>query len=874
MGEVGITLTVLMFRRLIGWVVDAASRFPLVVLGLTLAALAGSWAYASKLELRSDLLELLPRDSPGFIAFEHQLGRVGGGATLIVVVESPDRAANERFIDDLASKVRPLAGQPGSYVSYVEAGTKDVRAFYESNKWLYADRTDLEDADRTLDRQIALQSGMVEDLLDEAPAPSPSAAATPTPSPAPTAPPSGSAAPAPDKEKKPALGMDGYRERWKKRASEKDDFPTGYFATTDGTRMAIRIVSSTGLGDAHGEQVLHAVRAIVDELQPASRHPAMKVGLAGDIPVAAGEKASLITEAAAVTAIAMALILLGIVFFFRSILCLVIIALPLFVGVAAAYAFATATFGYVNTSGAFLGAIIFGNGVNYPVVLLARYREFVGRGMPRDVARREAVFNAFRAELVGAAVAAIAYGSLTVTRFRGFSQFGMIGFVGMLLVWLSIIPLVPALLVLAERVRPRLPAFFGDVSQGVSSDGSSGPVVRFLATITERWPWVFVIFGIAIGGYAASKLPRYLSDPWEYDFGKLGSRETHGKNSAGEWSTKAEEVFGGKMNIAGALILADTPAQVPLVKAKILENGRSDPQGNLIHDVVTVDDLLPGTEGAQEEKLQVLTRIRERLTPAVLHAMDAGERARVEEIIPPETLRVLTAQDLPPLLKRRFMENNGTVGTVFYVKFTNETSLSDGRNQLRIAKACDNVVLPDGTLVRTASRSTIFAEMIRSMKRDAPLASAVSLGSVALVVILATANLRGAFAVLISLLLGVICLHGGGAIFGERFNYINFIALPITFGIGSEYPFNLYDRSRLLGGDIALAVRRAGGAVILCSYTTIVGYGSLIYSDFQALESFGRLAANGEIACLFAALLFMPSVLHLMRRRRPPPPEL
>ena len=37
---------------------------------------------------------------------------------------------------------------------------------------------------------------------------------------------------------------------------------------------------------------------------------------------------------------------------------------------------------------------------------------------------------------------------LTVTRFRGFSQFGVIGFVGMLLVWISMIPCLPALIVL------------------------------------------------------------------------------------------------------------------------------------------------------------------------------------------------------------------------------------------------------------------------------------------------------------------------------------------------------------------------------------------------------------------------------------------
>jgi len=37
---------------------------------------------------------------------EAQLKRVGGGATLIVVAESPDRAANERFIDDVSANVK------------------------------------------------------------------------------------------------------------------------------------------------------------------------------------------------------------------------------------------------------------------------------------------------------------------------------------------------------------------------------------------------------------------------------------------------------------------------------------------------------------------------------------------------------------------------------------------------------------------------------------------------------------------------------------------------------------------------------------------------------------------------------------------------
>src|SRR5215207_5358509 len=95
--------------RIIGGLVDAAGRHPVVVLLASFMFMAASWGYARKLELRSDFLELLPRDSPGFKAFEHQLGRVGGGATFLVVVESPDRKANEKFVDDLGGELEKQA---------------------------------------------------------------------------------------------------------------------------------------------------------------------------------------------------------------------------------------------------------------------------------------------------------------------------------------------------------------------------------------------------------------------------------------------------------------------------------------------------------------------------------------------------------------------------------------------------------------------------------------------------------------------------------------------------------------------------------------------------------------------------------------------
>lgn len=852
-------------KKAIGAVVDASGRHPIVVLLLALFLAVGTWHFALRVltSPHTDLRELLPTDSPGLKAFEHQLGRVGGGATLLVVAESPDRAANEAFARDLDARLAALvaeqnAGAAPKLIAYVESSSKDVHAFFEASKWLYADAGDLEDAYKMLDRQIALRGGMVEDLEEGAREPA--------------GPPAGNA---PADSRRPALGLDEYRARWTAKAKEHDDFPSGYFETPDGTMIGLRIVSSTtGMGDAAGDRLLARVGHIVADMKPAAYHERMHVGFAGDIPNAAAEKESIVSEAAWASGGAFVIILVGLVWFYRSPWSLVVIAVPAVLGVGCAYAFAYFRFGYVNTTGMFLGAIILGNGVNYPIVLLSRYREFRARGQPPAAARREAVQNALRAELVGACVAAIAYGSLTVTQFRGFNQFGWIGFVGMLLVWVTMIPCVPALLVVIEWVQAKLPQrgdgvarrWLSDPPPRTRPDGSRGHVSALVARATERAPWVFVAAAVAVTAVAALRVPAFLRNPWEYNFDRLGSRGSkHG--GAGEWSNKAEQVFGGKMNVAGARTLADSADQVPLVKARILENDAADPEGRLIAEIATVQDLLPGSPQEQMRKLQVLSRIRNRLTPGVLASLPDDERARVEELRPPEGLHVLSPDDLPVLLRRRFEEDDGRAGTVFYVKYRNNVSLSYGYNLLRIARSTDNVRLPDGTVVQTASRATVFAEMIRSMERDGPRATLASLLAVTVVVLLATRNARGALAVVAVLLLGVTWLVGGAAWFGEKLNYVNFITLPITFGIGCEYPFNVYDRSRLLGGDVTAAVKRVGGAVAMCSFTTVVGYGSLLFADSQALQSFGRLAVSGEIACLSGALLLLPALLHVLKRR-------
>lgn len=66
---------------------------------------------------------------------------------------------------------------------------------------------------------------------------------------------------------------------------------------------------------------------------------------------------------------------------------------------------------------------------------------------------------------------------------------------------------------------------------------------------------------------------------------------------------------------------------------------------------------------------------------------------------------------------------------------------------------------------------------------------------------------------------------------------------------------------------MVLALRETGGAVILCSLTTTLGYLALVSSMSLAVRSLGFAAVLGEIACLGAAVLVLPAGLSWMNLR-------
>jgi uncharacterized protein len=798
------------------WLDFVWRRYRLILAVSALITLACS-LLATRLELRTNVAELLPSKDPAVEELQYTSSRIGGTSILQIAIESPDRDANLRLAADLTAKLRAL---PPDVIETAVYDVRGERDFFNQRKWLYAPLSDLEALRDALRSEIRKKKNpLYVDVLDE------------------------------DSPKEIV-------ERMRKRAQGFDPFPTGYFEGDKGRIVVIVCRPPGGLfAERAGEKLKIAAERIIHEAHPERYHPKMQVAMTGDVMSQLEERAALENDLVWATAVCVTLVCLVVVIFYGRFRAIPFVGIPALMGVAFAFGMAELLFGYLNASTAFMGSIVVGNGINIPIIQLARYEEERrANKQPREAASI-ALGATIRPTAVAALGAALAYGSLTVTRFRGFSQFGTIGGLGMIAAWVATVVVLPALWAAFDKRERTVRRFAPPVT-------AFSELVARVATHAPRT--CLAVFGL-LTVVSVIPLKRYLKDPFEYDFRNLRNRRSL-ESGAALLAERVDPIFG--RTLTPAVIIADRRAHTDEIRKKVLERDRSLPGAQLIGQVTTLDDFLPGDPVTQRSKLAVLAELREIIDSPAAQLADEDVRADLDKLRPPDDLTVVTDADLPIEVKRSFVENDGTVGRVILVYHDEHVSVWDGRNLVRIAEIIGEIPLDDGTVVRSSGHAVIFASMIRSIVHDAPLATGASLLAVTVLVLALARSRAGAALVMATLIAGVLWMLGAAAWAGVRTNFLNFIAVPITFGIGVDYGINIYLRYKLEGrGHVGKAVRATGGAVALCSLTTTIGYAALLVADNQALCSFGKMAILGEVACLSAAVVGMPAFLVWRERR-------
>lgn len=811
---------------LLNRLVSLQARRPVWLILLAILSIVPAALLARQLELRTGFGELLPENQPSVIELRRAAERLPSMSTLAITAESKDTALLKRFLDELAPELRKLP-----MVSDVETGPREVQDFLARHKHLYAKMAEIEalheDVVGRYDWEVGKRMGT--NLDDDAP---------------------------------PPITAESIRQRFQKSVDELQKTTRGvdgYYIGENGTFAVILVRTPLGAMDQRAFDIQARISELIEAGPWQKLDPNFKYGYTGNLVTSAEEYRDVSSDLTQIGAAGVGLVLLVVFFFFWRVRVLIALGLSIGLGCLWCFAFAEIAVGHLNTATGFLVSVVAGNGINAMVIYMARFMEARrSEGLDTEQALRTASLTTYGATFAAVGVAMVSYGALMTTEFRGFRHFGIIGAAGMLLCWLSTYTVLPAILALSDRWKPFTTRRW--------TDDLSGAYGRPFIWLAKRFARPVAIAGAISGVLALVAAVLYFSgDPMEYDMTKIRNRRGE-PTSASALSSRMGSIV-ARMNQSGRALLVDRIDQVAPLVAELERRREAAPRdAKPFSDVVSIYSLLPEQ---QPRKLELLAEILDRVKRAKEKGFISDKDW--QELAPhlPTELAPIGIEDLPDAIARPFEERDGTRGRIVYVAPAKGRSINDAHYLMAWADAFREVRLPGGEKVLASGDAVVFSDMLRVIARDAPRVAALALLGTALVILISFRARAAGFIALLALLLGVGWMIAVLYITGVKLNFLNFVALPIAIGVGSDYAINVMKRREIEGdAGIERAFTETGGAVVACSMTTLSGYIALLFSVNGAVRSLGFAAGLGELATQLAAMLVLPAMLYWLSERK------
>ena len=831
------------FRRALSRLVEQQVRHPWYFLAVALLLTAPAFYLSRQLALNTGFDALLPENKQSVIELKRVAQRTAGVSTLAIVIEGDDPVAMERFSDALVPKLRALGP---NWIGTAENGVHAEREFMKERQALFLPIAKVRDIRERIEEHYQRE---IFGSIDDEPL---------------------------EPITRQSLERDFGKDTAKK--SNTPPYRDGYYMNAEGTRLIVLARTPVASGDLkHSQQLQALAMGAIAEANPASFHPSIKAGLTGDVVTSSEQYNVIKNDLTTVGVLGVSLILLVDFLFFLRFRAVLAMALAIGVGVLWTFGVTRLVIGHLNTASGFLVSIIFGNGLNFGVLLRARYNEARRANQGLGEALERAYRDTLIPTLTVAAAAGAGYLSLATTNFRGFRDFGMIGGYGMLLCWLSNYLLMPPLLVVFERLIPSFKPHDESSLRGrIQTIMDRGvPFGLPFSWLTRRVsaPWLVALGAIVTTVGLVASVRYVVKDPFEYNLGRLENDSASVESAAMRLGRGMTEIA-GKTGQDGMAIMTERIDQVKPLLAELEKRRVAGGANPPFQKVVSIFDLIPED---QAEKIRLLGEIRTRIEKIHAHGgISKKDWEDIEPQLPAADVRPFGIADLPEKLVRTFTERDGTRGRIVYVVPTDGKSVRDMKYLMRWADSFRKTTLPSGEVIYGSGRSVIYADMLSAVVEEGPKAALYAALMTVLVVIICfnrgVRGLRATGLVLGSLTAGM-CWMGALLYFcAIKINFLNFIAIPITIGIGVDYAINLVHRWRLQGrGQVPLIVRETGGAVVLCSMTTTLGYLALMHSVNPAVRSFGLTAVFGEMACLSVVMVVLPAVLILIESMAPAP---
>ncbi len=632
-------------------------------------------------------------------------------------------------------------------------------------------------------------------------------------------------------------------------------------------------------------------------------HPEVQVGLTGE-PVLDTDEGNSSTEDSTRSSV-LSLVFVALIFAlaFRELYRPLMAVFTLVLGVTWTMGFTTLAVGHLNLLTVTFTTILIGLGIDFGIHFIYRYDEELVKGWSPLEAMKITLSGTGLENLTGAGSTAVAFWVLNLTDFIGIAELGTIAGTGIMLCYLAMVTVLPALLFLQDRW------FGGGVGTGISQ-------YRTLARMERAWlrhPWIVALLCVlfSIFCFSEARHVRYDYNLLNLQARGLGSVQTemhlihasehsllYGISLVADLTEarRLTEAFRKLPTVASVesivpMIPDGYPAKRPFLEAITREMAQvSQParpgvqqggtSGNLLAMAGSFMELdhtfreaWPTLRGSEDQSVRreaarfktALDRlfstlegmgpgpIEDGLTAfqkdffADLQGLVAFLKDQVDH--PP-----LTLEDVPEVLKVREV---GRTGLIQLRVFPRQNVWERGPQE-RFVHSLQQVD------PRVVGMPVVMYYDTHELRRANEQAGWYALVAIWILLLVHFRSLKIALLAIFPKAVGVLWMVGIMGYAGVDFNSANFLALPLILGIGLVFGVHVVHRVQEEGGD-GVFNHSTGPAIGLAALTTMIGFGTMISAHHQGIATLGFVMTAGVGANLLASILFLPAVLRILR---------
>ncbi len=662
----------------------------------------------------------------------------------------------------------------------------------------------------------------------------------------------------------------------------------GYFVSDDKRLLFVMVdAAHQRRGFTEDREVIDTLRGTIAGLR--AEFPGVRAGVTGAPALENDEMVAAFKGSARATILASVLTLGVLLLAFRRIGSPMLMLMTLAISLCWAMGIITLVVGHLSIFSVMFISIVIGIGIDYGIYFLFRDYEERLLGHGRRQALEVTGIRSGPGMLSGALTAAGTFYVLMATDFRGVSELGFIAGTSILLSWLSMMTLLPALLMLADRRPP--------IRATATSDRLQVPIIERIASYRKT---VLVAAG-GVTVLSVLAVPRVHFDYNLLHLQPAGTESvvwenrilaTAGRSSFAAVATagslpelrRKAEAFGRLQSVSDVdsallLIPEDQAAKRTILRdiASVVAPVRvAEPHPLDLDRLGVALRALERRFGLAVEEAPVghdreeVAAVRDRTT-ALIAKLERTERTVAEPALArlqDQTYRdfqrtfqrlkrnlsppPVGLDDVPRELRRKFVGSSGRLLLEIYPK----VNIWD-------RKGAETFVADLRTVdFEVTGIPIITFEAIRHMEKAYREGIIYASIVVALITALFVARRREGVLAMLPLVLGTLWTVGLMYVFNLPFNLGNVFGLPLIIGAGAEFGLNVvlrYLEGRENGGP--LVARSTVKAVFYNGLTTVSGFGSLMVADHRGIFGLGLLLTLGMIATVTASLVVLPVML-------------